>query len=393
MNSVLSTISAHINSDTGLIVSTERMLSNFTMETQDHQHRIVVNHIASLDAPYPIHWAAMIKSGDPCARYRTYTQHIGIRQTSAYELSVHIASTSSDHLGGRFAAFRPPLKRVSPLVERFFTNADIRCVTGSHVLLSKSIRLTNQSVEYFLNLLYEKSRALPVILITCPDIVSPDLLHSYLLGNAIVSYTGDSGMIMLLNDYLPEPLRITFGSIRVYVPFDSPSGSPAFHPSLPLSDIYRISSSEVINILYRAYAENFRKQELRSFISLDTCANLRTQQYISSLKKQLAASLENEKSSEDKYIHLHSEFEHFKSEVSSNRDKPSTDADYEALLAEYTSELEQIKNGIQYLISQTYSSKQIIDIPDDAHALIVDLIKSVNFRQMCPRSKSHKTPK
>ena len=392
MKSVLTAISEHIQSDTGVFIPCEKLTGNFTAESQDRLHRLLVNYIDSADAPYPILWAVRIKSGDPTARYRVYTQHIGIRQISAYELSVHIATTSTDHLGGRFTTFRPPVKRVSPLVERLFSNADIRCVTGNHVLLSRSMRLTNQSIEYFLNLLYEKTRTLPVILVTCPDLINPDLLHSYLLGNAIVCSTGDPGIIMLLNDYLPEPLRLAFGSIRIYVPFNASVGSSVFHPVIPLSDIYRITPPEVINMLYRAYAENFRQQELHSFISTETCADLRTRQQISSLKGQLAAALENLRIAGDKYSQLQASYEKLSGELS-EKAAPPTDEVYESLLGEYTTELTLIKDGIQYLLSQTYGPSQIISIPEGSHALVIDLIKSVNFRQMHPHSKSRKSLK
>lgn len=389
LNSVLSTVSAHIHSETGLLISVEKMAGNFAMETPDRQHRLIVSHVAPAETLYPVHWAVRIKSADPTARYRTYAQHIGIRQNSAYELSVHIALTSMDHLGGRFAAFRPPVKRVSPLVELLFSNADIRCVTGNHVLLNKSIKLTNQSIEYFLNLLYEKSRTLPVVVITCPDIVNPDLLHSLLLGNAVVCSSGDPGIIMLLNDYLPEPLRLAVGSVRVYVPFDMQTGAPAFHPVIPLSDIYRITPVEVVNMLYRAYAENLRQQELRAFITTDTCADLRTRQYVSDLKRQLASALENLKAVDEKYNNLLSEYEKLSREPS-EPDAPPADEVYESLLGEYTTELTLIKEGLQYLMSQTYGPSQIIDIPDGAHSLVIDLIKSVNYRQMRPRAGSRK---
>ena len=392
LNSVLTTISAYIHSETELLIPSEKMAGNFATETPDRRHRLIFSHISPSDAPYPVHWAVRIKSGDLTARYRTYVQHIGITQSSSYELSVHIASTCTDHLGGRFAAYRPPLKRVTPLVELIFSNADIRCVTGNHVLLNKSMRLTNQSIEYFLNLLYEKSRTLPVILVACPDIVNPDLLHSLLLGNAIVCSAGDPGIIMLLNDYLPESLRVSAGSIRIYVPFNTQTGNSAYHPVIPLSDIYRITPVEVINMLYRAYAENFRQQELRSFITIDTCTELRTRQYVSDLKSQLASALERLKATDEKYALLQSEYEKLSCASSAENPLPADEV-YESLLGEYTSELTLIKDGLQYLMSQTYGSSQIIAIPDGAHSLVIDLIKSVNFRQMRPRSASRKKVK
>lgn len=392
LKSVLAAISEHIHSDTGICIPCEKLTGDFSTESHDRLHRLHVNYIDSADAPYPIHWAVRIKSGDPTARYRVYTQHIGVRQISAYELSVHIATTSTDHLGGRFTTFRPPVKRVSPLVERLFSNADIHCVTGNHVLLSRSMRLTNQSIEYFLNLLYEKTRTLPVILVACPELVNPDLLQSYLLGNAVVCSTGDPGIIMLLNDYLPEPLRPAFGSIRIYVPFNASVSSSVFHPVIPLSDIYRITPPEVINMLYRAYAENFRQQELHSFISTETCADLRTRQQISSLKTQLAAALENLRIAGDKYSQLQASYEKLSGELSENATPPTNEV-YESLLGEYTTELTLIKDGIQYLLSQTYGPSQIISIPEGSHALIIDLIKSVNFRQMRPHSKFRKSQK
>lgn len=392
MQSVLSSISEQINIDTGLLLPSDRLQGNFSIESQNRTHRLLISHVASEDNKYPVHWAIRIKSADPTARYRIFTQHIGIRQTSPFTLSVHIASTSSDHLGGRFAAFRPPLKKVSTLVERLFSNADIRCVTGNHILLSRSMRLTNQSIEYFLNLLYEKTRTLPVVLVTCPDLIDPDLLHSHLIGNAVVCSTGDPGIVMLLNDYLPEPLRIAFGSIRIYVPFDNCSRSNVYHPIIPLSDIYRITPVEVIHMLYRAYAENFRQSELKTFVTTDTCSDIRTRQYINSLNSQLSVALESLKNTNDRYSQLQAEYEKLSSE-SLKKDVLPPDEVYESLIGEYSTELTLIKDGIQYLMAQTCGNSLMIDIPEGAHSLVVDLIKSVNFRQMRPRSKPRKSQK
>ena len=145
-------------------------------------------------------------------------------------------------------------------------------------------------------------------------------------------------------------------------------------------------------MLYRAYAENFRQQELHSFISTETCADLRTRQQISSLKSQLAAALENLKIAGDKYSQLQAAYEKLTGELS-EKAAPPTDEIYESLLGEYTTELTLIKDGIQYLLSQTYGPSQIISIPEGSHALVIDLIKSVNFRQMRPHSKSRKSLK
>lgn len=392
LNSVLSTVLAQVQSDTGLLIPVDKALGNYSIETADRQHRLLMNYVPSLDSAYPVHWAIRLKSSDPTARYRVYSQHIGIRQTSAYELSVHIASTSTDYLGGRFADIHPPLKKVSPLVERLFSNPDIRCVTGNHILLSKSIRLTNQSIEFFLNLLFEKTRTLPVIMNSCPDIISPDLLHSLLLGNAIVFSSDDPGAIMLLNDYLPDSMRLPMGSIRIFLPLDTQKGAAVFHPLIPLSDVYRITPQEIINRLYRAYAENFRQQELRSFISIDTCAALRTQYHIANLKAQLISTRECLKISEDQLQQLQTEIDNLKNKFAEKGPESKEDI-IESLLDEYSSELTLLKEGIQYLTSQSCGNSQIIAIPEGSHTMVIDLIKSVNFRQLRAKSRNNKKGK
>ena len=95
------------------------------------------------------------------------------------------------------------------------------------------------------------------------------------------------------------------------------------------------------------------------------------------------------KASNAAYEQLQTEHEKYIRENTSKELSPTDDV-YETMMNEYSSELELIKDGLQYMMAQVYGNSPIIEIPDGAHTLVIDLIKSVNFRQMRPKSKSRK---
>ena len=187
---------------------------------------------------------------------------------------------------------------------------------------------------------------------------------------------------MLLNDHLPEPMRVSFGSVRIFLPLNAQLRGDVFHPVIPPSDIYRLNPNEIYSMLYRTYAEYFHSAEWRSFITVDSCLELRTVQNTAKLKNSLAqasAEMDNTKNELTKEKEISAALTQKLTEMQ-NSSSNSEITECEALLEEYMKELDNLKEGAHYLISKLYGRENPISIPDTAHPLVSELIQSANFR-------------
>jgi hypothetical protein len=383
-NLVLSILHDAIAKETGLNPDIEAFRAEIDAETMDGMHRLRVTSVLPPEhASFPFVWAMRLKSRDPILRHRIMTTHIGIHQTSDFEITLYFASMSADNLGGRMAAARPVVRRVSPLVEMLLTHPDLHCVTGNHVLLNKSIKLTYQSMEFFLDLLYDKTRTLPVILITCPDIVDPDSLHAHLQGNAVICYVEEPVVLMELNDHLPDALAANIDTIQIYLPLgENPLQQNLFHPTIPLSEIYRIGARGVYAVLYQAYSEYLRVSERKEFITIDTCQRIRENRELADLRTRLAVLQSNQVSNEDALTKAQEACRSLQAELDALRKTPGNQdiSDYENLLSEYISETDQLKSGLQVLLSQLYNPAEPVHLEKTAPPLLHDFCEALQYR-------------
>lgn len=152
---------------------------------------------------------------------------------------------------------------------------------------SNAIMLIPQWIDRFLELLYDGGRSLPVIMITCPDLISPGELQRQLLGNAIVCFCDDPNTIFLLNDRLPPSCSVPLDSIRTYLPFTRDERRQPVHPIIALPDIQRLGSQEIYAAFRQAYCENLRASERSAFITVDTCRTVQMERKQAALCQRL----------------------------------------------------------------------------------------------------------
>ena len=388
-NLVLGILHNEVIQISGLDIPLKEFSADGVYASEDSTHHLRIVRVPSpKEHPYPIYWAMRLTSRDPVLRHRFHTLHLGLQQTSDFEITLYIANMCSDDLGGRLIAARPIARKFSPLVSLLLAHPDLRCVTGNHVLLNRAIMLTNESMEFVLDMLLDADRTLPVLLVTCPDLVDPEILQSYLQGNAIVCFTDDPQTIFCLNENLPENSLANMDSIHIYLPFSSRNLLPVRSArAISLNDIYRLSPQGIYNLCYQSYCVYPRKSERDAFVTVDLCLNINQRRNVLSLRDELnnarcrIHTLEKEleacREDKDKLAHDHSALqEHVKN---------SDAQEYEELLEESIKELDNIKDVLRLLTSQLYNISEIPEPLPQYDGPLNDFLTALHYRLTCQK--------
>mgnify|MGYP004556008319 FL=1 len=184
-NEVISFLHAEIMHIAALDVALESFATGLAVSSADGSCALRTVFVPPDEDSRVSLWALRLRERDPYLNYRTKTTHIGIQQSSPYEIWMYIVVLNADSLGGRFVLPRPISKEIPSFVYLLFRHPELQCISGQFALRANAIMLIPQWIDHFLDLLYDGGRSLPVILITCPDIISPGELQKQLLGNAI----------------------------------------------------------------------------------------------------------------------------------------------------------------------------------------------------------------
>ena len=381
---VLGILRSEIERMSSLNLSAEEFSTDGVYASEDSAHHL---HIACVPFPpdhrYPIYWAMRLTSRDPVLRHRVHTLHLGLQQTSDFEITLYIANTCSDDLGGRLTTARPVAKKLSPLVPLLLTHPDLRCVTGNYVLLNESIMLTNESMEFVLGMLLDPGRTLPVLLVTCPDLIDPDALHACLQGNAVVCFTDDPQIVACLNENLPENSLVNMDTIHIYLPFsDRYFLQGKGHRILSLNDIYRLTPQGIYHLCYQAYCAYLRKSERSTFVTVDLCIAINQRRQFLALQGELSdarlriQSLDvSLKAVRDAKEQLNRDYKALQNEQSMSNTR-----EYEALLEENMKELDSIKEALRSLTSQLYNPSEDPELPKVQDDLVKDLLIALRYR-------------
>lgn len=264
--------------------------------------------------PYPFLWAIMITQHDKECPKRTWYTHIGIRQDNAETLRLFYANYYADSLYGNVQNMRAPVLRVPEYINEILCTEAFVCSTGKYIVPSYAIDLTYDDIPIFIDILNDPGRTIPVIVLACPDILDPDELNGCLMGNLIIFYTADIGLLIELNNRLMPDLSIEFDGLRIFFPIRE--GSDSYHPIMSIKEISEIGGRQIIKRLSKAYSRSYRSDEWRDFVTVDQIQGLRQQQMNEELKTELDATKKKLKNSEDRANRIQSELSMLKEKYS-----------------------------------------------------------------------------
>ncbi|MDO4549087.1 MAG: hypothetical protein Q4D04_13410 [Clostridia bacterium] len=334
-------------------------------------------------------WATRVRIRDFANRRRTWLLQIGIRRDESDSLKLYYALSYCDHLAGSFSPPKPLIFSIKEPVETLFSAKQICCMCGSYPWPSAAVELRHALLPDFLDSLHDSQRNVPIVLISCPDLVNPDALFDMAKGNFLVCWCADASVISRLNDCLPEQLCAPWDSVRIYLPFGE---TPQYHPLFTGSDIERTDKDAFIFGFYQAYCQHLRAEDRRAFVTLQDIAKLRDNLIQSALRERLTASEENARKLSEKLSQTTTEYEDLQKRWTkfSEQRENSTAAEYEEILNEALNEIDALKKGITRLTARLYADlgKTYKPDPEESNAYVQDLSQAI----FCclSRANSHK---
>mgnify|MGYP000991494762 CR=1 FL=1 len=351
------------------------------LATENETVRVQTGSIREVeDQPYSFLWAMRIRARDRFNRRRNWLTHVGIRQDGPASASLYFAELYSDYTVGLLTGALPPTTETPTLFDVLMRSRRLMCLSGAHTLSAYPWAITDGELDAFLDLLLDPERTLPVLLITCPDLVSPSLVYERAKGNLIICWLDDYPLFGMLNSRLPLGLRTEWDTVRVFLPLTQ---EPQFHPFVTLQEINRLGEIAVVENLYRAFCTCLRNEDRYAFVTIDTIRDLLRDRATAALKAQ---NLDQGTAIRD--LHLKN------AELSAQRTKLSdrlklaqeqldrTDAsEYEALLSEALGETDRLNKGLDTLIARLYADPGVGLPADEARSNVKlgDLYQALNY--------------
>lgn len=332
------------------------------------------------DQQYPFLWAMRVRARDRFNRRRNWLTHVGIRQDSPTSASLYFAELYSDYTVGLLTDVSPPATEAPVLFDSLLRSRRLMCLSGAHALAPYPWAITDGELDAFLELLLDPERTQPVLLITCPDLVSPTLAYERTKGNLIPCWLDDYPLFGALNSRLPPALRTEWDTIRVFLPLTQES---QFHPFVTLQDINRLGANTVVENLYRAFCTCLRNEDRYAFVTIDTIRDLLRERTTTTLKEQ-----NREQSAAIRDLHLkNAELSAQRTELSDRLKLAqgqldrSNASEYEALLSEAMEETDRLIKGMDALIAHLYADPGASLSADEAgsSAKLQDLYQALNY--------------
>ncbi len=215
----------------------ERFHSYGTEEAPDQTKRIQTATLYGEENGASRQWALRLSVRDRSIRRRKWLLHIGLDVRTSDAAMLYYALMYYDHKAGSFSDFRRPLVPPTPLLYALNQNSRIACSCGSFQLPSGAIAIDEGNLTSVLMLIRDPKRWIPVIVITCPDLISPSLVEKKMIGNAVVCWLDDMKTLEAVNDALAPDVYIEWDSVQVILP-DAPRHVQ--HPRLTIMEIYRV---------------------------------------------------------------------------------------------------------------------------------------------------------
>ena len=105
-----------------------------------------------------------------------------------------------------------PEENTDTLLDPLFTDPSIICMVGNHYYPVGGVNLNEANLSEFIALVQDEKRNIPAMLITCPDVITPEKMADETLGNASRSALA---CLYFLEDSLYFPIRACLAAIWV----------------------------------------------------------------------------------------------------------------------------------------------------------------------------------
>lgn len=326
-------------------------------------------------------WALTAKVKDPSYNRRRWIYYIGLREQDDSSVQLYYAKCYYDHLAGSVSSPKPIEQIRDPFPDPLFFNDHIQCMCGKYPLPLEACVLSHTTLPRFINYLQDDTRKIPLILITCPWILSPEILQDRMIGNAIIFWCEDSSVAMRLNSILPKNMYTPWESVRVFVPL---AGDNVFHPLYTYEDIRTVGNQIFAAGLVQAFCQSFRSEDVRGFVTIDDISRVRDKQYIELLLSQAKEKSAENQSLKQQCDKLRAANAETAEKLAALEERPDLD-EYETLLNDLMRETDALRKGISSLSVRLYSCNGSSFQPDghEPIALLQELAHAIQTYLSC----------
>lgn len=214
-------------------------------------------------------WALSVSWDEPIMQRRRWSFDIGVMVKASVHIEFSFLARYHDRLGGCLKLLRPPKHEIPQVLQSIMKHVELVCTSGGSSIPLESIELTMDHLQIFVDALENSQRRLPMILITCPEIIIPAGVMHRMRGNAIIYHTDNRPMVQELNKLLSPDAHVQYGGIQIFLPPSHPGNK---YPRITHEEIGKLGGKAVVDILSQAYAENPTKRELGQCVTYDTIA-------------------------------------------------------------------------------------------------------------------------
>ena len=347
----------YVRHEYSCVLEWPRFCGFYQMESADK--RIALQTAYCRDKPNgdKTDWAVRIKNRDYAVKRRNWLTHIGIHIESPSEAIVYYAQLYHDHLAGSFSAPKPIDSEPPHFYKKLMSIKRLECRTGMFPITSIAIPISMEIVNDFVNLARDPNRHIPLLLISCPDLMDPDVAARKFVGNLVVCWLDDMKLMNAINEKLAPDMYIEWDSVQVILPFTE-KPQDQFHPSFMASDMTRLGSTHAFNMLYRAFCTALRADDRREFVSTDGLFREKDRKAYAQLQ-ELYQALMTEKNvlteSNERLMVSLSTLQREHNKLADDKLKQENSA-LEQLLNEAQAKREKLQNGISDLTQRLYAS-------------------------------------
>lgn len=375
MNMLQGIVYDYVRHEYSCVLEWPRFCGFYQMESPDKRVALQTAYCRESPNGEKTDWAVRVKNRDYAVKRRNWLTHIGIHIESPSEAIIYYAQLYHDHLAGSFSASQPIDSEPPRFYKKLMSIKRLKCRTGMFPIPSIAIPISMELVNDFVNLARDPNRHIPLLLISCPDLMDPDIAARKFVGNLVVCWLDDMKLMNAINEKLAPDMYIEWDSVQVILPFaEKPQNQ--FHPSFMASDMTRLGSTHALNMLYRAFCTALRADDRRAFVSADSLFREKDRQAYTLLLERYRALMIEKDSLAENNEHLLISLSTLQREYDKLADEKlkQENSALEQLLNEAQIKREQFQGSISNLTQRLYESMGRDFVPnEDGESVICEL--------------------
>lgn len=383
LDDVFRFVHAYITSLAPWQIDYDQFMIHGRYETTDQLVRVQIGSQTENPPVNIFSWAAKIRIKDPDNKRRIWVTHIGIQEYPIKNrIFIRYAEFYQDYIHLKLTPMAAPEKLTPSFVKDLVCNEAFPFEAGKYPLPYQPIELCPQFLNAFQDMLWDPERSIPILMITCPDLLSPVRIAAATLGNAAVFYTSNPTYVDILNSQLPPDTQIVFDTLQVFLPVKNDTVG---HRTNTADIIQRYGEMSIIQSVRRAFCECMSGEERQQFITYDDIIQKRNFHKLRDFSEECNTLGEQNKELKQTVIDLRKNITSYREEINILKQQLKSDPFNEAKLyeAEWSKSLQSyalLSGQIERVAAALYTGEPLPFEEMPANASMGHLLESLRFR-------------